>query len=390
MLQKGENMSTNFNTKTTTVRALLDIYNKILVPEWFQRNNVWTGPQQTAYLQSIFDNFATTPIVLADVLSCAEARPSKNYDVILEGFRVRFISMDGQNRTETLWRFYNNEITFTGTVVDRGETYEYKNCFFKDLDEAVRFAFLDASVVIQEYSNLAFEHLPTIFRRLNAGMPLNPQEVRNSEQTYIAKWVRLRSGVHGTYHGAMGSCFTPHSRARMTDSEHIVKFLVYARTLIDNPSQGQSKTVSKGALDDYYEKGIDTFELSQKTFSKKSMSAYGDELLWLDTAMSFHKKALRHFRPATTIKTDGDRSNLLLSMWLQARLRADERSMANYGLNEHNFLNKVVAADAELKKADKSGDGYRELARTNWQGAAVRCTELLKLLKNQMSEKEAA
>ena len=34
-------MSTNFNTQTTTVQAILDKYKEIRVPEWFQRNAVW-------------------------------------------------------------------------------------------------------------------------------------------------------------------------------------------------------------------------------------------------------------------------------------------------------------------------------------------------------------
>lgn len=380
-------MSTNFNTKTTTVQALLDIYSKILVPKWFQRNSVWNRKTQIKYLESVFDNFATTPIVLADVMSCAESHPSKNYDVILDGFKVRFISMDGQNRAETLWSFYNNIITFTGTIVDRGETYEYKNSFFKDLAPAARFAFLDATIVIQEYSNLAFEKLPTIFRRLNAGISLNPQEIRNSEQTYIAEWVRTRSGTKGAYYGAMGSCFKENARSRMTDSEHIVKFLVYARELKDNPTKTPKK--AKSNLDEYYKKGIDTFELAQETFSDRSMSAYGDELTWLDSAMSFHKKALGHFKPPGD-SSAGDLSNLLLSMWLQARLWADGKTAADLGLNEHNFLRKVSAADTALKKADASGEGYRELARVNWQGAPERCKQLLELLSRTFEQKEAA
>ena len=380
-------MSTNFNTKTTTVRALLSTYNKILVPQWFQRNHVWNRPTQVKYLQSVFDNFATTPIVLADVLSCSEAYPSKNYDVILKGSEVRFISMDGQNRTETLWRFYNNEITFTGNVTDRGITYEYKNSFFKDLDPAARFAFLDASIVLQEYNNLAFESLPRIFRRLNDGMPLNPQEKRNSEQTYIAHWVRERSGEAGHYYAAMGSCFKEHARNRMTDSEHIVKFLVYARSLKDDPDRTPSK--AKSVLDEYYKKGIDTFELSNRAFTQRSMSAYGDELSWLDAAMEFHKKALAHFKPATT-SSAGDLSNLLLSMWVQARIGADGRNLSDFGLNEHNFFNKVTDADSALRKADKSGEGYRELARVNWQGAPKRCKMILELLTRTIEEKAAA
>jgi len=377
-------MSTNFFTITTTVNALLSTYNTIMVPKWFQRNHVWNRPTQINYLQSVFDNFATTPIVLANVLNCAQNHPSKNYDTIINT-GSRYVSMDGQNRTETLWRFRNNEITFTGTVTDRGNTYTYKNCYFKDLDPAVRYAFLGASIVLQEYSNLAFESLPRQFRSLNDGMPLNPQEKRNSEQTYIAHWVRERSGKDGKYYSAIGSCFKEHARNRMQDAEHIVKFLVHARALKDNPSQ--RPPVAKSVLDQYYAKGTDTFELSQGTFSDRSMSAYGDELSWLDSAMEFHRRSIRHYEPSSG---SSDISNLLLSMWFQAYLWSQNKSIKDYGLNERNYLNMLIGADEALKKADKSGDGYREHARVNWQGSLKRCKMITELFIKLLESKSAA
>ena len=222
---------------------------------------------------------------MAEILSCKAVHPSINYD-ILASQGLRYISLDGQNRTQCLCDFYNNKITFTGTVHDRGQVYEYTNQFYKDMAPAAQFAFKGAVVVFQEYNNMKFEELPIIFRRLNSGKPLNYQENRNSEQAYVAGWVRDRSGVSGKYSGAIGGVFVDTQRERMIDSEYIVKFLVYARMLFDDPSL-KVPTVAKSNLDAYYEQGKDTFELSQNSFSGISMHAYGDELPFLDAAIGF-------------------------------------------------------------------------------------------------------
>jgi len=380
-----------FQTNTVTVADVLAHHPKSMIPQWFQRNIVWSRLQAVRYIQSVFDGEASTPFVVCGIRKCNERHPSTNYDYLVKE-NHEYIVLDAQNRYETLHAFKFNKITWTGTVEDRGEEYSYVNTFYKDMEPCVQHAFDDAILVWQEYVNIAFEDLPKVFRRLNDGDPLNRQEKRNAEQTYVAAWVRARTGEDATrtFAGAMGHVFTKEQKQRMVDGEYLSKFLLFASEMYKTKGATTRKVPSPSPkkLDEYYAKGKGTFSLKHAGFDSNSMSKYCDgELDFLDNAVKFHAAAGRAYAPTPEISASPTAAKnisiLLLSIWIQTVIWSQGKQHSTYGLNKDNFLHKILSTDYKLQQEDKTGTGYRELTRVNWQGAIERCNKLLKRLEEE-------
>lgn len=91
--------------------------NNIYLDLGFQSEERWSDKQRQNFMKSVFRNFVPSPIVLAHVESCmnycattyGEDSYQYSYFYLLHMKGYKFISIDGNNRTKTISRFFNNE-----------------------------------------------------------------------------------------------------------------------------------------------------------------------------------------------------------------------------------------------------------------------------------------
>jgi hypothetical protein len=193
--------------QNVSVQDVVNDYNdkKMAVVKDFQRREVWQKKTVNEYIESVSEGTAVSGIIVADIVSGIEAseahgdlRGAERYrKLYAEGKQT--VNEDGQNRLKKgLMAFVNNETTFTGTLFDlEYKPRQFVNIKFEKLPVDFQQAFLHSTVLIVVVRNAPFRKLPAIFRKLNAGDPLNRTEMRQSYQTDISDW--LRNNCEGTF-----------------------------------------------------------------------------------------------------------------------------------------------------------------------------------------------
>jgi hypothetical protein len=90
--------------------------NEIYLDLAFQSSERWSTKAALAYLHSVFSGFTPNPIILANVESCMMyceeqfGKDSEDYQYFatLHAKNIKYISVDGNNRTRTIMKFFNN------------------------------------------------------------------------------------------------------------------------------------------------------------------------------------------------------------------------------------------------------------------------------------------
>ena len=188
------------NIKTTTAAEFLsETIKEIAIDRAFQRKVCWSKTQQRNYIASFFMKRTPYPIILAEIKSgikqsiksCDKTSEEKYLKLKQKGENITYVSLDGQQRSEALRSFINNEITVCGAFVgaDRKE-YTINNKFYKDLPTRLKDAFDDTIIHIYEMKNCLYSDLHEIFVNINDGEPLNRQEKRNAKMTWFSDYIR--------------------------------------------------------------------------------------------------------------------------------------------------------------------------------------------------------
>ena len=218
---------------TMTVGQFISACNdaRVYYDKSFQRRfGAWTRRQENRFLLKLFRGKAHTLIVVADVAACLEhsratgqVNSERAFQKILDrGFT--FISLDGQHRTKTTLKYFNNETTLTGTFVDvLGKAHELENVYFKDTPEVLQSQFLSAAINLSKEVDSLYEDLSQHFRDLNSGSATNEQEDRNSYASPVAKLIR---GWRDRWQTPLARLRLPPDMPvkRMGDDELLVKF----------------------------------------------------------------------------------------------------------------------------------------------------------------------
>ena len=140
-----------------------------------QREQAWKkgkkgDKKRSDFIDSVFNNFPIPSCIL--FLKVDEEQDK--YDIF-----------DGQNRFRTLFAFSKNEFT-------------YKGKRFKDLDETDKDVFHGREIQVTEITNgdTVMHLMPTVFTRLNAGVPLSDSDFCHANQSkpLIASAIRLVVG----------------------------------------------------------------------------------------------------------------------------------------------------------------------------------------------------
>ena len=116
----------------------------VRVPE-HQRDYVWKAPKQEALIRSVFHGYPIPSLILT------------------EDYRNRHSVQDGQQRLQTLWRYYNDQFSYGGK-------------FFKDLTEAEKKVFLDYTIPVTDITGATEDEELDIYDLLNQGVALNDGE----------------------------------------------------------------------------------------------------------------------------------------------------------------------------------------------------------------------
>lgn len=174
----GEAVAVTFTTQDYPVDGLVSRLGKetMIIPRFgappdkvqsakFQRGFVWTKKQMDKFVESLLLGYPIPGIFLVK-------QPGDN----------RLLVLDGQQRLETLRRFYggvHNDRVFTLENVESA----FKGLTYAKLDEDQRIAldnsYMQATIVAADGSNETYDAIYQIFERLNSGgTQLTPHEIR--------------------------------------------------------------------------------------------------------------------------------------------------------------------------------------------------------------------
>jgi hypothetical protein len=174
-----------------------DVIDTIEIDEAFQRRTCWSNEKKRRYIASFVHKLAITPIIVADCESGREFSARKidfssedKYKGLL-GRGLKYVSLDGQNRTNALKEFMNNEFTISGEFIDADDLEVIvENQHYKDLSPRLQDKIRDIDVNLAAMEDLLYGKLSDVFVNINDGMPLNPMEIRNAFNTPISETMR--------------------------------------------------------------------------------------------------------------------------------------------------------------------------------------------------------
>ncbi len=234
--------------------------NRIFLDLSFQSEERWSDKQRQNFMKSIFRNFVPSPITLADVDACAEycaekyGKDSDDYDYFnyhrMKG--IKFISIDGNNRTRALARFFNNEFSLSQTehVLKDIPQDAYKNWKpgknnkrYNTLPTYVK-DFLDSKCMITTYiiKDASMSDLTVLFLNINDGVTLNGQEKRNAIICEVAKTIRNYSEEFKNF---FSKYFSKDSMNRRNHEEFMASLLVHI-------TKKFSGSINKSEMDNAY------------------------------------------------------------------------------------------------------------------------------------------
>lgn len=180
----------------------------VFIDRNFQRLFCWNRQRRRAFLKALMQKKSGQCLHIACISSCLDHSRKVGDEYSIARFEqllkwgYKYISLDGQNRTLTAQEFCEVDSTLTSENVDHvclaaRTTVNLNNKLLKDFPPNVKAHFLSATKIpVNIYTGYTYSELAKEFRDLNSSEQLNPMETRNSYQSFIAKWVRERAGVH--------------------------------------------------------------------------------------------------------------------------------------------------------------------------------------------------
>jgi hypothetical protein len=226
-------MFKNFNLEEFMKTFNADDNTTVSPPE-VQRRLAWDPRKQgQCYLNTMNRNgIWCSPIIMVDVRKCLDhckvhetAVDVEWYQKLLEDGTL-YLILDGQNRTGTLEKFYNNELAITGNWLDQDEEpVERINVFLKDMPQRLQDRFRTGSNITVAYiENASRMQLRQEFIDYNSGLALNRMEKRDCSFSGIGHWVRDQSKQHKEQ---IQRLFNKNKINRMADLEWIIHMAMH-------------------------------------------------------------------------------------------------------------------------------------------------------------------
>ena len=237
-----------------------DIPQSQLAPPEYQRKNVWSIKENRLYISSVIEEMAYNPIIVIDVEKCLKHSNAKNDKYSAKMFKkyhsmgIKFLSIDGQNRSHAVISFLCGKFSMTGEIIDKkGRAYQFGDgMYFHELDENIRERIVNKPVLVQIIKAATFGEVKEVFCRLNSGVALSPQEKRNAMATPIAQWSRdLADKYYDVTSKVVGT-----EALRMEDRQLIVRVgLMLSSSDLDSSDTEYNK---------WFEQGCGSIQLSEK------------------------------------------------------------------------------------------------------------------------------
>ena len=169
--------------------------NRIHIDQSFQRRACWSSAQKRRFILSLNKKRVLNPIVV----SCAntgvtapnsDAVSIDKYQMVLNASKS-YVSLDGQNRSETIMELFDDKLYISGEFIDADDkVIGVSNKTFSQLPKRLQDALKDSEVEFKVMQNIPYNDLNDIFLSINDGEPLNDQEKRNAINTPISSWAR--------------------------------------------------------------------------------------------------------------------------------------------------------------------------------------------------------
>jgi Protein of unknown function DUF262 len=196
----------------TDQRAVADVVRRIrdnrydLNPE-FQRDFVWPVDKQSRLIESCLMR------IPLPVMYVAEATDG------------RIIVVDGLQRLTTFHRYLDGKFRLTFQTGEDGRKHPLEGKFFKDLELKMRERIEDTSLTLYILDSKAPERARLdIFERVNGGVPLTRQQMRNCLYSGPAtRWLKDAAGMKSFLAATGGSL----SSETMRDREAINRFCAF-------------------------------------------------------------------------------------------------------------------------------------------------------------------
>lgn len=238
MLQRSTTESTTWTINDLATRQDED---EIYLDLAFQSSERWSKTAQLAYLNSVFSGFTPNPVILAHVESCMKyceellGKDSEDYKYFTRLYEqgYKHISVDGNNRTRTLMRFFNNTLQLKQNTTYRMSgmpILEYvnytptTNTSFKGLPEKVKEHIKKIEIPVFMVHAANRQELHDMFIAVNNGVALNPQEKRNAIVCKVADNIRA---LGQKYKKPLQLYFSDPNCQRRIHEEFLVSALVH-------------------------------------------------------------------------------------------------------------------------------------------------------------------
>lgn len=138
------------------------------IPTW-QRGRVWRRQKKQALIDTILRGW----------------KLPKMYFLKIGDNPEEFEVVDGQQRLQTIFEFFDNELPLS-----RGASEFYGGTYYRDLPDDVMDRFDDFEIQYDEITDATDEDLKLFFQRLQAGLPLSASEKLNAVHSNLRDFAR--------------------------------------------------------------------------------------------------------------------------------------------------------------------------------------------------------
>ena len=253
------------NEHNLTSTAIRDLKNTTALDLSFQSEGRWDMDHKSKFMSNLILGMAPSKIVVADVNKCLEVCETGSYDYEYffkwKKLGYDYISIDGNNRTITIYKYLNNLVSIkhgdyqlpNGQIIvidkDNDTWSKHPTVFKKYIEEQI-------FITVTVYTNAYRQDLTNLFRSINDGITLNAQEFRNSILVYYSEWVRNMTKL--TYNDMLIKVFpTVKQKYRRVVDSFIACMSIFT-------TYGTSKSIQGLELDKAYEDDSTTSQSAKR------------------------------------------------------------------------------------------------------------------------------
>jgi hypothetical protein len=230
----------------------LKIKNVLSINPEYQRGAVWKDAQQKKLIDSVLRGYPLPLIYL------------HNKEEMVAGYHIHGLEIiDGQQRINAIHKFGENALKLFDPIKD-DKTARFPNfikdapcpwasCDFIGLSEDLKTKFLETKLFIVKISTDNEDEARDLFIRLQAGLPLNPQEKRDAWPGGYTEFTLRFGGKREIIRYPGHEFFTKLMKHSSTDRGEIRTLCAQIGMLVfEKATEGNWMNINNQTVDDYY------------------------------------------------------------------------------------------------------------------------------------------